>query len=827
MKLRFYGRYALRALRREGQRTLLAIVCIAFGVMSVVSMQLLAEVVRAALITDPRTMLGADAQLTPLDGAFVTPAQIARLQQQQAAGTISAYQLQALSTADKLRPPGTGHVYLLLSTPMGIDPATPLVGAVPLAQPAGSDFAAALRTPMTAVIGAELADTLHLQVGDTITLFGDPDSVPTPLQVGGIMDRVAGGHSDSIFYSMDTARRMSGTDQPANQVAVLWADPTRALAALKADGWGIWQATDTAASVAEAVNLFSFMFKGAGILGLFVGGIGVAHTLRVLLARRTTEIAMLKTLGYHRRDLLLFFGIETALLGGAGALVGLPLAVGVSQWLLNLLAATGALVLVWRVDPLILAGGAAVGVLTAVIFGLFTIVRASEVRPAALLRDQPMRGGWREWTGAAILFAGLLLLFTGISIVIMGSPLDGVLVIGGALAGLIGLTILFGGLLLGVLRLPTPRLALLTLARRNLRSQLLPAMFALIALFIGVFAIGLAGTIIVNAQGRLAARTPAAVAGPNLTIFGQRADMAGIAQQLTAQGITDAYSSVRVPAQVQAGTPEAPRSLDTLDGRVPSQIAPRLAIVSGGLAGGADALLPSYTQTAPWNLTTGDPITVTTAGGVRTILRVSGFYARQAEAQDQPTGVIVGQDLALRLGRATGAVVFFGQVPDAGLDRLTTALGTALPQAAVLSTHDITGAMSRIFTSLFAFAAGLASLALVAGAVLIANGVGLALVQRRREIGILKAVGFSARRVLGTLLIENALLGGLAGVLGMVAVGGVVAYIDLTQPAAQLRLDPLLAGVMILIAVAVALLSTTLVAWPSIHVRPSAVLRNE
>jgi putative ABC transport system permease protein len=61
VKLRFYLRYALRALRREGQRTLLAIVCIAFGVMSVVSMQLLAEVIRAGLITDPRTALGADA----------------------------------------------------------------------------------------------------------------------------------------------------------------------------------------------------------------------------------------------------------------------------------------------------------------------------------------------------------------------------------------------------------------------------------------------------------------------------------------------------------------------------------------------------------------------------------------------------------------------------------------------------------------------------------------------------------------------------------------------------------------------------------------------
>jgi ABC-type antimicrobial peptide transport system permease subunit len=189
--------------------------------------------------------------------------------------------------------------------------------------------------------------------------------------------------------------------------------------------------------------------------------------------------------------------------------------------------------------------------------------------------------------------------------------------------------------------------------------------------------------------------------------------------------------------------------------------------------------------------------------------------------------VIVGQEFARRLGSGGSPAVVFGRVPEGALDRVTTALGAALPQAALISTHDLAEATNRVFTSLFAFAVGIASLALVAGAVLIANGVGLALVQRRREMGILKAVGFSARRVLGTLLIENALLGALAGGLGMIAVGAVVAYIDATRPAAQLSLDPGLAGVMIGVAVAVALLSTTLVAWHPSHSRPAAVLRNE
>lgn len=63
MKLSFYLRYAFRSLRRNGQRTLLAGHCVAFGVMSLVALWLLASIVRDAIIVEPRVGLGGDAQL--------------------------------------------------------------------------------------------------------------------------------------------------------------------------------------------------------------------------------------------------------------------------------------------------------------------------------------------------------------------------------------------------------------------------------------------------------------------------------------------------------------------------------------------------------------------------------------------------------------------------------------------------------------------------------------------------------------------------------------------------------------------------------------------
>ena len=61
MTFSFYLRYAWRALLRDGQRTLLAVLCIAFGVMSLVAMVLLSNIIHDAVVTDPRAAVGGDA----------------------------------------------------------------------------------------------------------------------------------------------------------------------------------------------------------------------------------------------------------------------------------------------------------------------------------------------------------------------------------------------------------------------------------------------------------------------------------------------------------------------------------------------------------------------------------------------------------------------------------------------------------------------------------------------------------------------------------------------------------------------------------------------
>ncbi|TMF55442.1 MAG: FtsX-like permease family protein, partial [Chloroflexi bacterium] len=74
---------------------------------------------------------------------------------------------------------------------------------------------------------------------------------------------------------------------------------------------------------------------------------------------------------------------------------------------------------------------------------------------------------------------------------------------------------------------------------------------------------------------------------------------------------------------------------------------------------------------------------------------------------------------------------------------------------------DFVSFFDRLLSNVIVFLSAIASLALLAGIVIIANTVALAMLERRREIGILKSVGYDSGTVLSQVLLENAVVGAL------------------------------------------------------------------
>ncbi|MGZ3408202.1 MAG: ABC transporter permease, partial [Polyangia bacterium] len=147
----------------------------------------------------------------------------------------------------------------------------------------------------------------------------------------------------------------------------------------------------------------------------------------------------------------------------------------------------------------------------------------------------------------------------------------------------------------------------------------------------------------------------------------------------------------------------------------------------------------------------------------------------------EPSGPAVAYGGGLALMDVDAARVMFGRqgrtdridvVPREGEDdvalehRLERALG---PGFRVERPETQVDAFERMLGSYQAVLSAFGSLALLVGLLLVANALGIAVVERRREIGLLRAVGASRAAIVVGLLGEGALLGAVGGLGGLAA----------------------------------------------------------
>lgn len=831
----FYLNYALRALRRSGQRTLLVIVSVAFGVMALVAMLLLSDMITDALLQGPRVIRGGDLYLErPGEDVMLSDSDVAQLAALQAAGRIDAYTLSARTFSMLIKPEG-GTKTAFVMYGKGVEPEVyPLVGRLSMRAPEGATLADAIGPSGQIAVSRDLAADLGLSVGDVVLATDGMGGAPQRVVVGGVIEMVPDHMAKSVLYSLDTARLLANNQSVITSASLLVDQGLYDLAHdLESSGWEVIVTQDTENPPKKVRDVFNFGLKGAGMLALLVGGIGVSNTMQVVLARRTTEIAVLKTLGYRRWHLLLLFGLETVVIGIVGSLFGLVSAVLIARPLVHSMENAGIFLLDWRVDIRALISGGLAGVATAVIFGFYAILRASAVRPAALLRQFSTAPAWQRWLATVGVYGLLTLPFGVVSAFIMGSPLQGAGIIALGLAGFLGLGLVMGIALWLTGYLPMPRLRLLVLARNNLKRQRLRHVFALIALFAGVVAIGFSVATI-RAAGEAVNERLASLEGPNLILFGRMDQDAAIQAQMDRlKGVRSMH--VRYPAELASldvwiDGAWQPLAVNWLDGRRYDEPAWGLELTGEPWGSVADGVyLPQELRTVYGGLQAGMRLRLENASGAAREMALAGFFTPDEDQHmgEVPRSAVISREATADLSRQQATVIFEGELEVSRLNAATRSLGNAIPGVMVISASDVRAVVQGMLLSLLSFVIAVAGLALVAGAVLIANAVGLAMIERRREIGVMKAVGYTSRHVLTALVLEHAQLGLLAGVSGTAAVAAGCFLLRKAQADIVLTLDALPGLAIILVCTGLAVVSVVSVAWRPTRVPPLVVLRDE
>jgi len=947
MKLGLYWSYATRSLIRGGQRTVLAIFCVAVGVMSIVALQLVGLSVNQALIGNIVEANGGDirlsADLAPLrqrDLAFFD-----RLKQQ---GSITAYATAYDPGGTITLPTGEEETFSFIV----ISSNFPLVGQANFIAPSHNLTFQSIVTGKHVAMSSTVFNALNAHIGSIYrvkTLDGRfvPITVAAEFQEDGVF------RGPQIFISqaaLNATPGPKGLTEPAQYGTIYMTVPASNLNSVKAQlsqqfpSARVITATDLLKQRQTQVDQIRLFLHIVGLLALFIGGIGIINTMQVLLRRRQIEIAMLKTTGYRQVDLYTLFGLEAALLGIVGGIVGTLVGLGISYLVRSVVERAFFINLPIVLDALTLASGLLIGLATALIFGLLPIVQASQVRPLSVLRELNERRQVSSRLITIVLLVILSLLFVALAAAILGDVVTAVIAVYGGAGVIFSLALGFGLLVLAVSRLPVyerprPRMLLwmllaigitllsvlalvalfllgqaasafatragnsligtyvlvvlggmgivlvggalvyllativncvvvftprswktaVMLAYRNLGRQRVRTTTTLTALFVGVFAIGL---VLILGQGikdainttlsTLFTHNVFVVVSPNQkhAVQDQLVSLRGIDSSKTqANPVVPQVYPILVAGRDINAILRSVRKTDKID---KGDIVGDLTSIEGFDVGGGKSNLPTITlkigrnlqltdagtnavvlsselEQSPVKLRVGDTIVVQSVdGSVTRILKIVGFFdSSMPMGNPNFAGILADTTVAEQLGGSQALEVFSLKVDPAQVPTLRKHLNQAVPNAIILSVVDIDTLVNQVLNNLIIMLTTLASLAMVAGLIIIANAVALAMLERRREIGILKSVGHTSRSILATVLIENGLVGLLGSLVAMLLAVGAITALSRFVFHTELAIGPSLVALIIALTSLVTMVVATLVAWGAVRVRPLDVLRYE
>ncbi|MBS8228279.1 ABC transporter permease [Vannielia litorea] len=386
MSLAQSARIARRELRGGLRGFKVFLACLALGVAAIAAVGLVRESLSGGLMREGATMLGGDAEL--------------RFTYRAAGEAEQGWMAERATRVSEIvdfRSMARAGENTALTQVKGVDDIYPLYGEIRLepAMPLDQALAGADGLP-GAVMDPSLMAQLELEVGDTFELGTASYYLAAALTLE--PDAAGSGFSlgpRTLLYRADlegSGLLAPGTLFETNyrlalpQGTDLAAMREEALSQFSDSGARWRDSRNGAPGLNRFVDRISAFLVLVGLAGLAVGGVGVSAAVRAYLERKTPVIAVLKTLGASRRTILWAYLIQIGALSALGIAVGLALGAAAVLALAPVLEARLPLPTEFTFYPGPLAEAALYGALTALIFTLWPVSRAEEIRPAQLFR---------------------------------------------------------------------------------------------------------------------------------------------------------------------------------------------------------------------------------------------------------------------------------------------------------------------------------------------------------------------------------------------------------------------------------------------------------
>jgi putative ABC transport system permease protein len=628
---------------------------------------------------------------------------------------------------------------------------------------------------------AELGD---LKVGDTTTV-----QVPEPIEVT-IVGIASFGDADGLgtstwtAFTLDAAQQYvgGGATDKVNTILVKADDGVsseelqRRIDSAMPDGIDSITGSDLADERTDEISatfltyLRTFLVVFAGI-ALVVATLSIANTFSITVAQRTRELALLRAVGASKRQVRRSVSIEALTLGVVASAIGVALGIGMAVLLEAMFRAfgfnfpEGDL----AIKPVSLTIGLVVGVLATLIAARSAARRASRLAPVAAMAETSAESRdisrARTIAGFATMAVGfgasIVAAITGsLAVVGIGAL---VLVVGTLMAAPVALSPVAGVLGGGLRRL---RGVNGMMAEQNARRNPRRSAATATALVVGVAVVALFTVFGASMKATLAEQTEAdfgadlAVTTPSFgggelppSAAGEIADLDEVDGAVALGGgvLRMGDDDTTVVAADPAGLADVAR-LDTVDGSLD--------------AVGTTGIAVSESKAEDDDLRVGSTVDLTFIDGASETATVEAVY----DDNSMIGGVVVPEavwNAHTPQPTATAILVSLADGVDDGAARqaitpIADRLGGDVQNAAEFASAS-TQALDLFLGVVYA----LLALAVIIALLGIGNTLSLAVHERRRELGLLRAVGQTRRQVRSTMRLESVIVAIFGTVVGL------------------------------------------------------------
>ena len=653
-----------------------------------------------------------------------------------------------------------------------------------------------LTDPRAVILTRALADRHGVAIGDAVALAAGERWAP--LHVTGILgDEGPARALDGNFALMDIAAAQWAVDSLGrlDRVDVRLADGVdvaaaeRAIAERLPAGMTVRRPSARGAEVERMLRAFHFNLTALSLIALLVGLFLVYNTVSVSVIARRAEIGALRTLGATRAAVAALFLAEAAALAVVGSAIGAPLGWLMAHGAVGLTSSTVSqfwIASAAEVPPLDAAQVAvafAVGVPLALAAAVVPALEASRVAPLAAVRgDRDL--ALRTKLPRRFVIGPLVLFAAGGGLALPG-PVGGLPVFGmlAALAVVLGAATAMPAVLVAFRRAAGTAMARWgrvegRLAHANLGAAIPRlsisvaalaaslAMMAAIAIMVGSFRetvtywVGqtLQADLFVSASRRGPADRRAVVSDETEAVIAAHPAVAAI----------DGFAGVDVrhrgaPITVGAGRFDVVTAHGGLQFKAPADGRAAMARAAAG-----DAVVVSEAFSLKHGAGPGDRIELATPRGPAAFDVAAVYYDYSS---DRGIVVMDAATFARHFGarRPAGLSVYLAPGADAETvrDELRAALG---PERRLFfdTNASLRESVLRIFDATFAITYALEAIAVAVSMFGIAATLLALVLERRREIAMLRLVGAESRHLRRMIVIEAGALGVVAQAVGLV-----------------------------------------------------------